>query len=467
MNTKIINRIKEDNILSLIRDNFSEEIYLVGGAVRDFALDKETFDRDLIVVNSDAADFANRLCKFFDATFVPLDIQNKIYRIVFPDKINYLDIINPIEGSLYKDLERRDLTINSIAVNINTLDIVDNFNGLSDIQNGLLNGISEHNFVDDPLRILRAYRFKSILGFKISDNLKNIILKHSNLLLKPAIERINYELLKLFSGEYAYDTLVEMYMDDILEQIFPVVSELKHVPPNTHHHLNLLYHSLETLKQIQLLYKNSDNLVKTHLEEIPFGGFSRLTFLKLAGFLHDVGKFSTWTIEEDIGRHRFIKHDDVGSKLVVPILKKMNFSNKQIDYVALMIKNHIYPSHVVSSPEVNDKIMMRFVRKMDDNAIDVIILAMADRLSARGPAITDDIVNDNITKLSSLLKFYLSVKDNLQPLPKLLTGNDVMSILNLKPSPRLGQIMNELHEAQLSGDVMSKEHAIQFIMQFK
>lgn len=467
MNTKIINRIKEDNILSLIRDNFSEEIYLVGGAVRDFALDKETFDRDLIVVNSDAADFANRLCKFFDATFVPLDIENKIYRIVFPDKINYLDITNPIEDSLYKDLERRDLTINSIAVNINTLDIVDNFNGLSDIQNGLLNGISEHNFVDDPLRILRAYRFKSIFGFKISDNLKNIILKHSNLLLKPAIERINYELLKLFSGEYAYDTLVEMYMDDILEQIFPVVSELKQVPPNTHHHLNLLYHSLETLRQIQLLYKNSDNLVKSHLEEIPFGGFSRLTFLKLAGFLHDVGKFSTWTIEEDTGRHRFIKHDDVGSKLVVPILKKMNFSNKQIDYVALMIKNHIYPSHVVSSPEVNDKIMMRFVRKMDDNAIDVIILAMADRLSARGPAITDDIVNDNITKLSSLLKFYLSVKDNLQPLPKLLTGNDVMSILNLKPSPRLGQIMNELHEAQLSGDVMSKEHAIQFIMQFK
>ena len=100
---------------------------------------------------------------------------------------------------------------------------------------------------------------------------------------------------------------------------------------------------------------------------------------------------------------------------------------------------------------------------MDVNSIDNIILAMADRLSARGPEITDEIVERNISSLNMLLKFYLEVRENLKPLPILLTGNDVMEILNIKPSPKLGKIMSELHEAQLAGDVMTREQAVKFI----
>ena len=171
--------------------------------------------------------------------------------------------------------------------------------------------------------------------------------------------------------------------------------------------------------------------------------------------------FSTWTIEE--GRHRFIKHDDVGSKMALKILKDMHFSNKQIDYLSEMIKYHIYPSHVMCSPQITDKIMMRFVRKMDKNSIDNIILAQADRLSARGVEITDEIVEKNINSLNMLLKFYLEARETLKPLPKLLTGNDVMKILNLNPSPKLGEILENLHEAQLSGEVLTKEQAVEFV----
>ena len=247
----------------------------------------------------------------------------------------------------------------------------------------------------------------------------------------------------------------------ILEEIFPFVKELKQVPPNSHHHLDLFHHSVETVRQIQYLYENSDDVVKEHLQKIDFGGFSRLAHLKLAGFMHDIGKFSTWTIEE--GKHRFIKHDDVGAKLSVKFLKDLHFSNKQIDYISSMIKYHIYPSHVMTSPQITEKIMMRYVRKMDINSIDAIILAQADRLSARGPEITDEIVERNINSLNMLLKFYLEARENLKPLPKLLSGNEVMEILNIKPSPKLGEIMNALHEAQISGDVVTREHAVNFI----
>lgn len=467
MNSKIINKINDDELLNLIRNNFSEEIYLVGGSVRDFAMDKTSLDRDLIVVGVDARDFAIRIAEFFNAVFVPLDEVNRIYRVVLPDKINYFDITNPVEGSIDKDLARRDLTVNAVAVNLSTMEIVDKFNGLNDILNKQLNSVSEKNFIDDPLRILRAFRFMSVLGFKMSDELMCIIKKHINLLNLPAVERINYELLKLFGGNFAYDTLLSLDNTGGLEVLFPFVSELKRVPPNTHHHLDLFYHSLETVRQIQLLYLNAEKEVQSHLEEVSFGAHPRLAFLKLAGFMHDIGKFSTWSIEEETGRHRFIKHDDAGAKLAVPFLRKMNFSNKQIDYLTSMIKNHMYPSQVISAPELNEKVMMRYVRKMEDNSIDVIILAMADRFSALGEAVTEDMVNQNISGLQNLMNFYISVKDSLEPLPKLLTGNEIMSLLNIKPSPLLGKIITALHDAQLSGDVMTKEHAIDFVMNFK
>lgn len=461
MNSKIIDKIKSDEILSKIIDKFDNEIYLVGGTVRDFYMGLESTDRDIIIMDEDARDFALKLSELFQATFVPLDEENKIYRIVLPDKINYIDVTNPVGDSIEKDLMRRDLTINAIAVNIRTGELIDISGGVTDIKNKCINYVNELNFVDDPLRLLRVYRFQALYGFQLAPETINAVCKYSDLIHKPAVERINYELLKLFGGEYAHVALENMNKTWILEEIFPFVKELKQVPPNSHHHLDLFHHSIETVKQVQMLYNEASDDVKNHLRRIDFGGFPRLAHLKLAAFMHDIGKFSTWTIEE--GKHRFIKHNDVGAKMSVKILKDLHFSNKQIDYISSMIKYHIYPSHVMTSPQITEKIMMRYVRKMDTNAIDAIILAQADRLSARGPEITDQIVERNITSLNMLLKFYLEAKETLKPLPKLLSGNDVMQILNIKPSKRLGEIMDALHEAQISGDIITKEHAIEFV----
>ena len=153
--------------------------------------------------------------------------------------------------------------------------------------------------------------------------------------------------------------------------------------------------------------------------------------------------------------------------MVISFLKKLKFSNKQIDYVSQMVRYHIYPSNVISSPLLEDKVMMRYVRKMGENSVDNIILAQADRLSARGTEVTEKMINDNISGLNKLLNFYLDVKPTLKPLPKLLDGKEIMAILNLKQSPVLGKIINELHEAQLNQDVSTKEEAIKFIKSLK
>lgn len=104
MNSKIVEKIKSDFILSNIVNKFDNKLYLVGGAVRDFFMGQESSDRDIVVMDEDAKIFALKLADFFKATFVPLDEENKIYRIVMPDKINYIDVTNPFGGSIEKDL---------------------------------------------------------------------------------------------------------------------------------------------------------------------------------------------------------------------------------------------------------------------------------------------------------------------------------------------------------------------------
>ena len=118
---------------------------------------------------------------------------------------------------------------------------------------------------------------------------------------------------------------------------------------------------------------------------------------------------------------------------------------------------------MVSSSDVNDKAYMRFYRKMEGSVIDVIILAMADRLSARGEQVTDKMVNENINALTLLLNNYLKIKKDIKPLPKLINGIEIMKILSIKQSPELGKIISMLKEAQLAGDITTKEDAIAFI----
>lgn len=461
---KVIEKIKNDEILnSIIQNSQNAEIYLVGGTVRDFYLGNENFDKDIIVDKVNPEKFALMLAEKLDATYIPLDEENKIYRLVLKDKINYIDVAAMMGDSIEDDLMRRDFTINSIAVNLKSLDIIDVNKGIVDLKHKKIKHISEQNFVDDPLRLLRAFRFNSMLAFELDNELIDIIKKHVLELHSCSVERINYELLKLFSGEDADVALLQMDETGLLKEILPIIEELKKIPSNSHHHLDLFFHSIETVKQVQLLYSTSCHEVRAHLDRVDFGGCSRLAQLKLAAFLHDIGKPKTWTIEEGTGRHRFIKHDDIGSKMCVSLLKKDKFSKKQINYVVKMVKYHIYPSHVICSPELNDKIYMRFVRKMEDDAIDIIILATADRLSARGPAITEEIVQKNIAGLNKLLEYYLNIKDTLEPLPKLLSGDEIMKILKIAPSKELGNIIKALTEAQLSGDVFTIDDATAFI----
>lgn len=461
---KIKNIIQNDEFINHIRPYLKEvECYLVGGFLRDLATGEISHDRDLIVKSDVAKNLAKAIADGTNSHFVPLDEENKIYRVVMPDKTNYFDISAMLEDNLDKDIHRRDLTINSLAYDINRDEVVDKVGAVSDFENKILRTVDLKNFVDDPLRMLRAYRFSAKYNFEIDKEIEDFIKNNLELIEKPAKERINTEIMKLFEGKYSDLALLKMDEVGLLDVIFTVMREVKKIPPNTHHHLDLQHHLIETVRQVQRNYENLPDERRKVLEDMEFGGYPRIAFLKFAAFMHDIGKPDTWTIDEETGRHRFIMHDDVGSKKIVPIMKDLKFSKKQIAYVQKMIKFHIYPSSLVWQEVAGSKAHLKFYRKMYPYFEDVIILAMADRLSAMGEAITADMVVQNLSNLSILLDECFEYGSAVASPKPFLTGNDVMEITGLKQSKALGDIVKALYSEQLDGNISSREEAIEFV----
>ncbi len=454
MKQLIKNAIEKDSFLNLIKKALlpflknDSSAYLVGGYIRDLALfNTVSLDKDIVLFNLDTENVARKIADDIGGAFVELDSLNKIYRVVLGE--NYADIAQGLNNSVDDDIQRRDFTINSIFYDLKKGEFYDKNGGFYDLQKKVIKTANLENLEDDPLRMLRMFRFKAGLNFEIDTEILEYIQKNGKNLDTIAKERINQEILKMFQGNFLVETLLNMYDIGFLEIVFPFVHKIKKIPPNTHHHLDLVHHSIETVNQIRPVCAD-------------------IALLRLAAFYHDIGKPLCWTIEPDTGRHRFIGHDEKGEKLVRQELSALKFSKKQIEYVAKMVKNHIYPSSLMATPEgASNKAMARFIRKIHPDVEDLIELARADRLSARGEAVTDDMVQNNLKNLEKLLGYYKEIKESLKELPKLLDGREIMDILQIQATPKLGAIINELKEAQIAGSVKTREEAISFIKGLK
>ena len=462
-----INKIKEMPILKEFL-NKNASLYIVGGFLRDKLLKKQSFDIDFIVKNQNAIDFAKKFAQKTGYTFVMLDEEYEIARVVSSDKLHYFDFARCEDDNIETDLKRRDLTINSLAVEVFPEEkIIDINNSVSDIQNGIIKAISYKNLLDDSLRLLRVFRFASTQNFSIDNNLIDFIKKNCHLIKNSAQERINQEIWKFFEGDNSSKYLKIMKETGLLYEIFEILRKEKDIPKNSHHHLCLIDHSIETVRNLEILLKNEKQEYLEFFNEPIVEGYKRISFLKIASLLHDVGKPSTWSIDEE-GRHRFIGHDSVGGELLKPILKKMKYGKNQINYIVSLVTYHIYPSQLARSEDcVSQKAINRFFRKLENYVPDVIFLAMSDRLSARGEAITEEMVENNLFMLKKYLDDYIEFLKMAKPLEKLLSGHEIAKFLNIPKDKNLGIIINKLKEAQISGDVSTKEEAMDFIKRIK
>ena len=342
--------------------------------------------------------------------------------------------------SLEEDLVRRDFTINAMAARLPSYELVDPFGGLSALRERVIRtpGRPEDSLSDDPLRILRAARFAARLGFTVADNLRAAMRAQASRLSIVSAERITDELTKLMLTQdpaYGIDLLVST---DVAELVLPEVSALRMEVDEHHRHKDVYQHSLTVLRQA--------------IDLEPRYGLSADLVLRLAAILHDIGKPKTRTMLPE-GKVAFYHHEVVGAKMARTRLTKLRFPKEVIADVSRLVELHLR-FHGYGTGEWTDSAVRRYVRD-------------AGPLLTRLHALTRaDCTTRNARKAARLAASYdalearidvLREREELDKIRPELDGDEIMSVLGLKPGPLVGKAWNYLLELRLERGSLGKE----------
>lgn len=391
-----------------------ENAFLVGGAVRDALLgrDREYLDLDF-VLPKDAVQTARNIASLYKAGFVLLDSERQIARVVFKNAT--ADFAQQEGESLETDLQRRDFTVNAIAYNPHTQELVDPLQGYSDLKAGLLKMVSPANLKDDPLRLLRAYRQAAQLGFVIEDQTQTVIRQLASMLTEIAAERVQSELNYLLNNLKATywltaagkDGLLQTWLPHTTAKQFAQLSEIELAVSNLTQNWPLLGEKLQ---------KTLSDSQKTSL----------LAVAKLASLL------STQIEQAEIQ------------------LTNLKYSRAEIRAVTTVIKGCTQlQSSTVEPLSVREQFF--FFKEVGALFPAVVVLA-----TALGTTVED---------ITPLINHYLNPEDQIAHPTALLTGNDLMRSLNLKPGKQIGQLLTEIQVARAEGKISTSSEAIKFASQ--
>jgi tRNA nucleotidyltransferase/poly(A) polymerase len=449
------------------------EILLVGGAVRDSFL-KGTLsdDLDFLVLNVAAEQVAQHLASSQQGCYILLDEGFGIHRVVLFKEDEALgriaevsvDLADARNNDLVSDLSRRDITFNALAYSLTTGRLYDLFDGLRDLETQQIRMVSRENLLDDPLRMLRVFRMMSKLpngtGYVDSETLA-CIRENGKKLLESAPERIHAEFFKLLSAEPAYPALQALADSGLLEIILPELAGCRTVPANTHHHLPLFEHTLEVARQCEVWLPQLPEFAQRMIRA-PFNPTVSLAGLvKLAALLHDVGKPQTMVVV-NAEKTTFHGHDAVSEEMTEEIFRRWRAGREPEQLVRKLVRWHLYPCQF--GPESSRKAVLRFFRRMGADAPALILLALADRFSTCGPAISaEDLGNARRNHLWLLDQF--ETEQAVLSQPRLVTGNDLLTSLSLSPGPVIGKLLAGIEEAQQLGELRSKEEALAWAAQ--
>jgi tRNA nucleotidyltransferase (CCA-adding enzyme) len=425
----IIPKEAKSIIQSLQKAGF--EAYIVGGCVRDFLLRPEGYpepkDWD-VTTNAKPEEiqkvFPNSFYTndFFTVTVLTkskkpelAEIEITTYRLEakysdkrHPDEIKYAD-------KLEDDLSRRDFTINAMAMD-EKKKVIDLFDGQKDLDKKIIRtvGKPEERFNEDALRMLRAARFATTLGFKIEDKTKEAIKKNSVWLEAISKERIRDEFVKIVASDKAADGIELLRELGLLKYIVPELLENYGIGQNKHHIYDCYQHAL---KSLEYTAKKKFNM-----------------HVRLAALLHDIAKPKVKVGQGE--NSTFYNHEVVGARMAFQILNNLKFSKKDVEKITKLVRYHLFYYNV---DEVGEASVRRLVKNVGpENMEELLQVRQADRIGSGVPKAEP-------YKLRHLK--YLIDKVSQDPISaKMLkiNGNDLMSILNIKPGPRIGQILDIL-----------------------
>jgi tRNA nucleotidyltransferase (CCA-adding enzyme) len=423
-------------VKKLIKNFPDAEVYLVGGAIRDILINKETKDFDFIVRNVDATDLEAYLSKEGEVSlvgksfgvfkFVPKGLKGKIepFDIALPrtEKAGMsggyrdFEIQSDKDLKIEDDLSRRDFTINALAWDMISQNLIDEFDGLKDLENKTIRAIGNPNkrFQEDYTRMMRAIRFSAQLGFKIEDKTSKVIKSKSQEIISIPSERINEEFTKIIMSDNGEESIRQMQSVGLIKALIPELEAGVGIAQNKNH-----------------IYEVFDHNVRALGVAIKKG--YRLE-LRLAALFHDIAK--PHTKEGEGVDATFYNHDAEGSKMSKKILRRLNYSNQVIKEVAHLVRYHMF---YYSLDIVSDAGVRRLLNRLGkENIDDFINLRICDRLGMGRPKAKP-------WKLIQLERRFKEVQlDPITPKMLKITGHDLIDDLKLSPGPKIGLILNAL-----------------------
>ena len=464
---KLSKKAREKLFLLLRKFRFRRDFYLVGGGLRDLFFQRKITDLDFALKN--AEDFAFFAAERLNLKYVPLSRIFGIFRVA--GKGFTLDFTELKGSSIEEDLKQRDFTINALAIPVKSLfeeppfSFIDPLGAINDIQKRVIRAISEENIQEDPLRILRGYRFFAE-GFGEIENLTRAMFsRNRKLLVLCSPERINYELLRILVSNRAYETFKMMDDDRVLEVIFPEIEACKGVPQPSFHHLDVWGHMMESLKWAEEILKRPKEFLSPVLDELPQDE-DFVVSVKLASLFHDLGKGYTFEEREDGGEKRitFYGHERVSAELFREMGERWRFKGEVIDRVCLLVKAHMRPVHLLNEKEAG-RLTLRAKRNLirDVPCLEgLFVVAMADSLASKGP----DKEPDYEERLKAFFGDLFELKKELEEKkkrPRLITGHDLIN-LGFKPGPLFKKILEDVEVESLAGKIRSRDEAIKFVL---
>ncbi len=447
------------------------QVYLVGGTVRELLLGRETHDLDL-AVNRQTLPLAQALAQQLGGTYVLLDEQERSARVVWQGL--ELDLTEFRGPDLSTDLQRRDFTVNAMAVDLLSLEqgapavLLDPWGGQADLAAGRLQLLLRENFLSDPLRLLRAFRFAATHGFTLTAELQAVIREYGPAIARMPGERLHQELFRLLEAPRAAAVLRQMDELEFLGHLFPELLDLKGVWQNGYHHLDVFDHSLEAVLQVErVLATPADFFPQVAPYVAAYGSQKkRPALVKLAALFHDVGKPRTQEYRVDRERYTFYYHDHLGVEIFQGVAARLRFSQEEAATVQRLIALHMRPFLLLPDfrrGALSLRALGRFVKAARPDLAGVFLVAMADSLAGAGPLKPPD-------SEAVLAEFchvaYRFLTERLEPLeqrPRLLTGDDLIQTLHLSPGPDFRRLLTAVEEGALAGEVATREEALALV----
>lgn len=459
------------DLSSLVRLAKGKEIFVVGGSVRDRFLKRPVWDLDLSMPVQPKP-FAKTIAAGLKGKEFALDEEREVHRVVLPSGVQ-IDCSRYQGGSFESDLRRRDFSVNALAIPLmkwnqkNWADaVIDRVRGTADLRKKRLRALSSAVFKEDPLRILRAFRIAAELNFQIDQPTRRWIRRHRRLALLPAAERVREEILRLFSTPESHRRLFEMEKAGVLDVLFPESKRLRRCAHRYYGKGGVLTHSLETVQMLENVVQNLKTWfplcakkIAAHLEE-PINCRPRIAHLKWAALIHDIGKPETAEIRE--GRLRFFEHEHKGADRVPDLGRRYRWSMDETRRTERLVRHHMRIGNLATHQTVTDKAIHRFFRDLDDDAVGMLLVSLADHLTYLTPAQRRRRSTSHERLTVKMIHSFYRRRKTILP-PKLLNGYDVMKAFGLKPSPLIGALLKDVEEAQSEGRLKNKQDALAYL----